>query len=122
MTTGMYSVILLYLLASVLCGYALFNTSPKGGSAQALWLWGFIFGRQLASMYFRTCNINMDMLRLCSSVILFRQALAPSSRCLLKPSVLHVVSCGLLFVADLIVALPFLGEMLREVLHMTVST
>ena len=106
----MATVVLLYLLASVLCGYALFNTSPKTGTAAALSLWTFIFGRQLISMYFRTCHINFDMLRLSSSIILCRRALTPTAHCLLKPSLLYFVSCLLLFVADSMVAAPGLAR------------
>lgn len=102
----MTTVVLIYLLASVLCGYSLFNTSPKTGTAAALSLWAFIFGRQLISMYFRTCHINFDMLRLSSSIILCRRALTPTAHCLLKPSLLYFVSCLLLFVADSMVAAP----------------
>ena len=114
----MATVVLLYLLASVLCGYALFNTSPKSGTAAALWLWAFIFGRQLIGMYFRTCHINYDMLRLSSSVILCRRALTPTAHCLLKPSLLYFVSCFLLFVADSIVAAPGLAQFGQATLKM----
>tara|TARA_B100002051_G_C16700581_1_gene620733 strand:+ start:178 stop:555 length:378 start_codon:yes stop_codon:yes gene_type:complete len=103
----------LYLLASVLSGYALLHTTSKSGSGDALLLFLFLLARQLTGIYVQNCKCSLEMLFLTCSLLLLRRSLQTSKSLLLKLPVVFPVSYVLLSFADACMVFPQVAALAR---------